>query len=60
LGRVPAPAVRRKFFAHGLGGRANRKVLKPGELVTLKRAGFDGTEIHADIARAAIRFLLRD
>jgi len=36
------------------------KLLKRGELVTLKNAGFDATETHAaEIARTAIRFLLK-
>ena len=45
-----------------LGAQGPRvlRLLKRGELVTLKNAGFDATETHAaEIARAANRFLLR-
>jgi hypothetical protein len=36
------------------------RLLKHGELVTLKGAGFDATETRAaDIAKAASRFLLK-
>jgi pimeloyl-ACP methyl ester carboxylesterase len=45
----------------GVQGPKLLKLLKQGELVTLRGAGFDATETHAaDIARAASRFLLRN
>src|SRR6185295_209774 len=44
----------------GAQGPKMLKLLKRGELVTLKGAGFDATDARAaDIARAASRFLLR-
>jgi pimeloyl-ACP methyl ester carboxylesterase len=44
----------------GAQGPKMVKLLKQGELVTLKGAGFDATEARAaDIARAASRFLLK-
>ena len=44
----------------GVQGPALIKLLKRGELVTLKGAGFDAVEARAaDIARAASRFLLK-
>ncbi len=45
----------------GVQGPKVVRLLKRGELVTLKNAGFDATEAHAaEIARVASRFLLKN
>ena len=65
LRRVKLPALviecRVPEEAHlGAQGPKMLKLLKRGELVTLKDAGFDATDARAaDIARAASRFLLK-
>jgi pimeloyl-ACP methyl ester carboxylesterase len=65
LRRVKAPAqvieCRMPEEAHlGAQGPKMIRLLKRGELVTLKNAGFDATETRAaEIARAASRFLLK-